>query len=253
MILSQCRPGHACFSASRVSPSAIKAPCWISQAPSPQHSEAVGTIILNNYAPATAHYGFHFQAYNSNIFTPVIRSEVRNETVSNEGHYTVYLPAYDDKRIMKILLECPEVKWEVFSKHNKKIIREKNIVIRPISNKDFIRSMATSAGVLCGAGFETPAEALFLGKKLMVIPMQHQYEQQCNAAALKEMGVPVLKKLKEKHLPAIKNWIASTEKISVDYKDETQAILNRIIAENTPLEIQFKINEFPRETFTPSR
>jgi hypothetical protein len=32
--------------------------------------------------------------------------------------------------------------------------------------------------------FETPAEALFLGKKLLVIPMTGQYEQECNAAAL---------------------------------------------------------------------
>ncbi len=47
--------------------------------------------------------------------------------------------------------------------------------------------------MLCGAGFETPAEALFLGKKLMVIPMKGQYEQHINAASLKELGIPVLK------------------------------------------------------------
>jgi len=45
-----------------------------------------------------------------------------------------------------------------------------------------------ATGVFCGAGFETPAEAMFLKKKLMVIPMKGQYEQQCNAAALEEIG-----------------------------------------------------------------
>ena len=118
--------------------------------------------------------------------------------LENKGHYTVYLPAYDDKRILKVLRECKGVDWQVFSKHNKKVIKEKNIIIQPINNEAFIKSMATSEGVLCGAGFETPAEALFMKKKLMVIPMKGQYEQQCNAAALKEMGVPVIKNLKEK-------------------------------------------------------
>lgn len=58
---------------------------------------------------------------------------------------------------------------------------------------------------MCGAGFETPEEALFLGKKLMVIPIKGQYEQQCNVAALKEMGVPVIKSLKTKHVEKVNN------------------------------------------------
>ena len=53
--------------------------------------------------------------------------------------------------------------------------------------------------MLCGAGFETPAEALFLNKKLLVIPMKTQFEQKCNAQALKEMGVTVVKKLSYKY------------------------------------------------------
>lgn len=51
--------------------------------------------------------------------------------------------------------------------------------------------------MLCGAGFETPAEVLHLNKKLLVVPMKSQYEQHCNAAALKKLGVPVLKKVKK--------------------------------------------------------
>jgi hypothetical protein len=41
------------------------------------------------------------------------------------------------------------------------------------------------------AGFEGPSEALYLKKKLLVIPISGQYEQACNAAALQKMGVPV--------------------------------------------------------------
>ena len=89
--------------------------------------------------------------------------------------------------------------------------------------------MAASAGVLCGAGFETPAEALFLKKKLMVIPMRNQFEQQCNAAALKVIGVPVIKSLKKKHVETIQEWTMSGKYITVNYPDETEKILENIL------------------------
>jgi UDP:flavonoid glycosyltransferase YjiC (YdhE family) len=117
----------------------------------------------------------------------------------------------------------------VFSKHTKKEYSVKNIHIRPINNEVFIESFINCTGVLCGAGFETPAEALFLKKKLMVIPMKGQYEQQCNAAALKTMAVPVIKSLKKKHLDTIKDWVATDQQIIVNYPDTTQRIINMII------------------------
>jgi uncharacterized protein (TIGR00661 family) len=121
------------------------------------------------------------------------------------------------------------VRWDIFSKHNKKEVIIGNIIIQPINNQLFTASMAASAGVLCGAGFETPAEALFLGKKLLVIPMKNQYEQQLNAAALKEMGVPVIKSLKPKYDEVIKDWIENGEVIPVNYPDMTQKIVDRVI------------------------
>lgn len=89
--------------------------------------------------------------------------------------------------------------------------------------------MAASAGILCGAGFETPAEALFMNKKLLVIPMKSQYEQHLNAAALNTMGVPLMKSLKEKHHPILLNWLENGKPVKVDYPDNTKEILNTII------------------------
>jgi uncharacterized protein (TIGR00661 family) len=206
-------------------------------APKPKKIDVIGRAVLKNYAPAKAQYGFHFKAYNQNIFTPVIRQQIRELKPENKGHYTVYLPSYSDKRILKTLRECKEVKWEVFSKHNKKIIEEKNIIIRPIDNDKFIKSMVTSEGILCGAGFETPAEALYLKKKLLVIPMKGQYEQQCNAAALKEMGVPVIKSLKKKRLQKIKNWLQSNKIVEVDYPDITEQVLNKVLFEQASINV----------------
>lgn len=199
-------------------------------APKPKKKDVLGKTVLKHYAPTTAQYGFHFSTFDKNIFTPVIRKEVRDLKPTNKRYYTVYLPAYDDERLLKNLKKFSSTQWEVFSKHNKKIIIEDNVTIRPISNDAFLKSMEHASGILCGAGFETPAEALYLGKKLMVIPMKSQYEQQCNAAALEAMGVPVIKSLKPKHHSKIKDWINYGKVISVNYPDMTEQIIQQIIS-----------------------
>src|SRR5260370_13290090 len=89
--------------------------------------------------------------------------------------------------------------------------------------------MAQSAGILCGEGFETQAEALFLKKKLLVIHMKSQYEQQLNAAALRSMGIPVIKSLKPKHNETILNWIDNGKVVDVEYPDNTKEILEYIL------------------------
>lgn len=200
------------------------------KSPKSLNFDPIGKAILRSYAPSTSQYGFHFKSYDNNIFTPVIRSEVRLKKPVRLGHYTVYLPAYDDARIIKILSMVDNVEWQVFSKHNKQSVRKGNVWIRPINNDEFIDSMSKATGVFCGAGFETPAEAMFLKKKLMVIPMKGQYEQQCNAAALKEMGVQVIKSLKKKHLQKIIDWVSTGEIITVNYPDMTETILRDMIA-----------------------
>jgi uncharacterized protein (TIGR00661 family) len=195
----------------------------------PDDTDLKGKVILQNYAPATHKYGFHFRAEGNTIFTPVIRKQVRNQAVTIQGHITVYLPAYDDRRLLKRLSAYKDVNWQVFSKHNKKRMVHKNVTIEPINNALFTQSMAGSNGVLCGAGFETPAEALFLGKKLLVIPMKNQYEQQLNAAALQQMGVPVIKSLKSKYKAVISDWLKNGIGVPVIYPDITQQIVDFVV------------------------
>lgn len=206
-------------------------------APQPEKGDLKGELVLKHYAPVTAAYGFHFRRYSKNIYTPIIRQGIRQLQPTDEGHYTVYLPSYDDKALVEHLSHFTEVQWQVFSKHNKEPFSFKNVHIQPIQNEAFIKSMASSTGVLCGAGFEGPAEALYLGKKLMVIPMQAQYEQQCNAAAAAQIGVPVIKQLSRKYYNKIQWWLLSDERIKVDYPDQTEDIIKQLINEHAAVMI----------------
>lgn len=198
--------------------------------PKPKAYDPVGDWIIRNYAPVKSYVGFHFSSFDRNIFTPVVRARVRNSVVSDNGHYTVYLPAYDDKKLLPVLNKFPTVRWHVFSKHTKSSYHIGKISVYPVNNEEFTASMTSSTGVLCGAGFETPAEALYLGKKLVVVPMKRQYEQHYNAAALKQMGVPVIKKLKKKAVRKIEAWLDTDHRVQVAYTNNAGQAVESAIA-----------------------
>ena len=202
--------------------------------PKPKMKDPFGEWLLKTYAPVENYVGFHFDEYDKNIYTPVIRSAVSELKVSDKGHYTVYLPAYDDKKLVALLMKFPTLRWHIFSKHTREPYHIGKISVYPVSAEDFVESMVTSSGVLCGAGFETPAEVMYLGKKLLVVPMKGQYEQQCNAAALKKMGVPVLKKVKKKSLNRIEKWLDDGEAIEVEYPKVADKAVARLMKKFGP-------------------
>jgi uncharacterized protein (TIGR00661 family) len=199
------------------------------KSPRPKVIDPFGEWVLKNYAPVDKYVGFHFEEYDKNIYTPVIRRAIREARTTDAGHYTVYLPAYDDKKLVKLLLKFPKVKWQIFSKHAKSMYHVGRISVFPVSGSDFVDSVVSSSGVLCGAGFETPAEVLHMNKKLLVVPMKNQYEQHCNAAALKKMGVPVLKKVKKKSLHKIEAWLDEKNKLDISFPDIAGKAVEKMI------------------------
>ena len=214
-----------------------------SKAPKSKIENRIGKYILNHYCPTKEKIGFHFESYDNTIFTPVIRSSIRESEPKNMGHYTVYLPAYHDDILLQFLKQFP-VKWEVFSKYSKNKWQQDNVHFFPIDKTCFNKSFTNSTGVLCGAGFELPAEALFLEKKIMVIPLKGQYEQHCNAIAAQNLGVSMIENLDLINYRTINLWLNQGPCNKVTYLDQTDSIIQNILTEFEQNYIQSK-----RETF----
>src|SRR3984957_14641501 len=157
-----------------------------------KHQERMREWILRHYARATQYIGLHFKQYDDFILPPVIKKDILQAEPQDRGYITVYLSAYNDATVRQYLQPLKEFRWQVFSKEVRQPVQAGNILFIPVSRASFNKSLINCSAILTGAGFETPAEALYLGKKLMVIPIRGQYEQRCNAAALNRMGVPVL-------------------------------------------------------------
>lgn len=174
--------------------------------PRPDKKSVVGETILKHYAPATNHIGFHFQNYDSFILPPVIKEEFINATPTDLKHLTVYLPSFQEHCLLEAFNKLPHINFHWFLEGIKSIRIEKNITYYPINQALFNKSLLSCHGLITGGGFETPSEALFLGKKLISIPIKNHYEQQCNAAAIRQMGVKVLQTIGADFSDIIEKW-----------------------------------------------
>lgn len=159
------------------------------KSPRPAKKSLIAEKILSSFAPCKAAIGFHFHRYDKFILPPVIREEVLGLEPEHGKHITVYLPAFAPQKLLPVFKQFKSIDWHLFSPLCEEAYSSDNVLVCPVGNRPFLNSLKTAEGVVAGAGFETCAEAMFLGKKLLAIPIRNQYEQLCNAASLENMGV----------------------------------------------------------------
>ncbi|RYG52202.1 MAG: hypothetical protein EOO01_07020 [Chitinophagaceae bacterium] len=109
-----------------------------------------------------------------------------------------------------------------------------NIRFIPVNKTLFNNSFIHCTGLITGGGFETPAEAIHLGKKLMTIPIRGQYEQQCNAAALTQLGIKKLASIDNGFGDHLYAWMNSKKVIQMDYSNSIGDSLAYVFA-NIPV------------------
>lgn len=200
-----------------------------SKMPRPKKVNHIAEKIIQWYAPVSIPIGLHYKKYDSFIETPIIREDIKNREPKNLGHYTVYLPSFDEKHILDHLKQV-DVSWELFSKHYKgNPYVDNNVTVYPINNEWFVQSLSNCEGILCNSGFETPSEALYLGKKIMSIPMKGQYEQECNAEAMSRLGIKTLISIEEDFVDHLEEWVNSSFRYKTVYKNNVEAIIDKIL------------------------
>lgn len=205
--------------------------------PRPKQKSYFGELILKHYAPCQYGMGLHFDEFDTFIKKPIIRSEIRELDAKNLGHYTIYLGHYEDSEVVKHLKRVKDAEFHLFSKTVKKPEKYKNIKLFPINNELYLRSLAGCEGLITGAGFEAPAEAIFLGKKVMAIPIKGQYEQLCNAKAMRAIGLTVIKKINDKFSLRLHNWLQNATPLQINYPDNTAQIVGDIFAHKNLVKI----------------
>lgn len=198
--------------------------------PRPSHRNVMGELILKKYAPATKYVGLHFDQYDDFIFPPIIKDVFIQAKPKDHGHITVYLPAYDEVCLTKIFKQLAPLTIHWFVSGIQEPSIDGNIHYFPVSQNYFNESLIYCHGLLTGGGFETPAEALFLGKKLLSIPIKGQYEQACNAAALEKMGILKMNVLNDSNKEVFYNWIQAKNAIPVMKANDIKTTLDYVLS-----------------------
>lgn len=215
--------------------------------PRPFVKSSTGEWILKNYAKATRYVGLHFRSYDNFIFTPVIKKDILDAKPTDGNYITVYLPSYCEPQLINIFQPFSDIQFEIFCSQTQQSKKYDNISLLPVNKNLFTESLIGCSGIITGGGFETPAEALHLGKKIMTIPIRRQYEQQCNATALELLGVLKLKKIDHDFKPYLYSWMNEGKVIQMDYSQTiTQCLdylfnndFNEDMEENEIIDLQY--------------
>lgn len=197
--------------------------------PRPMRISKTGEWILRNYARATHYVGLHFDRYDDFILTPVIKKEIYYAEPQDGGYITVYLPSYCQPELLRHFGALKDHRFEIFSWQVSKPEAHGNITFLPVSKNRFNTSLIRCSAIICGAGFETPAEALHLDKKIMVMPIKGQYEQCCNAAALEKLGVKSITGLDANFTKTFNDWMNAAKHAPIKYSLAAEAIIDKVM------------------------
>ncbi len=190
--------------------------------PRPTKKDLIGETVLKWMAPVTNPIGIHFQRYDDFIELPIIRDDIIYGKLEDFGHYTVYLPNVNLKELVNELNSFTKNRFHIFSNTYYYNTEYRNCRIYPLDKFMFQKSFLTSTGVITTGGFQTTSESLYCGKKLLVIPINNQYEQMCNGESLSRLGIKV------GQLSDIGNFLTSCKNVKLTWEDPTNKIISMI-------------------------
>jgi uncharacterized protein (TIGR00661 family) len=190
-------------------------------------SHRITKLFTKLFCPVDQKVAMHYQKFDDFIFTPIIRSEIRNAQVKDENFTLVYLLSYSEEQLVTILSQprFSDNKFVVYTNTGHSL-QQGNIEIKPLNTESFTKDICNCSGVITAGGFQTTAEALYLGKKLLCIPIKTQFEQQCNARVLQELGITVCKDI---DADCVSRWLVSGRVVRIDFQDESQKMVETIL------------------------
>ena len=198
--------------------------------PRPAFRNRLFELGMKHFAPFDHCVGTHYQRYDDDIFLPIIRKELLEAKATVGEKVVVYLPAYGDETLIDHFTKIPDQKWQIYSKKTSSAYSKANVDVFPVDRAQYSRSLLEAKAVVIGSGFQGTSEALYLKKKILTIPMFDQYEQLCNAAALKKMGVNVVYRIDDSFSQVLLEWLQSENRCSYSFEPQPELMVQRILS-----------------------
>jgi uncharacterized protein (TIGR00661 family) len=133
--------------------------------------------------------GCNFFPYDDNCLPPILRPDIDEVPISNAGHILVY---HSFQGRLEAIANFAR-------SHREREIVVYGYPVRPEGMPEsmrfesrsghFLSDLATCDAYVGTAGFQSVCEAFYLGKKIVVQPIDGHYEQKWNASKLDELGM----------------------------------------------------------------
>lgn len=191
----------------------------------PRRGEALGPkLIMKYFAPAKIGLGLHWHHFGQIILPPIVETHETSEA-KDPKKIIVYLGFEEPSEVLQLLEPFGDynfVYYGAFAEYE----RRGHIELKPLSRDGFKSDLATSSGVICNAGFELSSEAIHLGIKLLVKPLQGQLEQLSNAKALEELALGMSMDTLDQQ--SVDKWLKNNSASQVLYPNVAAAIVEWI-------------------------
>ena len=193
--------------------------------PRPSKRDKISESFIKKFAKCKYKIGLAYDSYDDFIFKPVIDQSLITGQDINDDFYLIYLPSLPLKEIMTHLEKFKDYRWKIYSPQV--LVDEKigRIELNVLDRNKFRNDLISCQGIITASGFSTTSESLIINKKLWSIPIKGQYEQICNAIALKKMGVFT----SEFNRESINEWIREYDKINYQWNNPIEDIIKKIM------------------------
>jgi uncharacterized protein (TIGR00661 family) len=127
----------------------------------------------------------------THLFPPILRPEIlaaRAASSAPGDHVLVYQSDANEALQRALVATGAECRIYGMRPGQSEELREGALRFLPFSEAGFIDDLATCRAVIAGGGFTLMGEAVFLGKPMLAIPLDGQFEQMLNARYLEREG-----------------------------------------------------------------
>lgn len=192
-------------------------------------------LFMNKIVPVDTALPSHYDHFDQPILPP-FKSEMASD-VTDPKKILVYMNYENTADIVNFVEPCKNHDFYIYSRQISSPSDQANLHFRPLSKDGFKRDFQTCSGIITNAGYMSTTEALQMGKKMLIRPIEGQKEQESNALALQQLGYATT--MDELDKETLTGWLKQSAAHKITYPDTAQAIVDWIMAgdwkDSTPL------------------
>jgi uncharacterized protein (TIGR00661 family) len=184
---------------------------------------------------ALSFYNIHTKHDDVVIVPPLLRKEIFELTAKQNDYFLVYLVNngyFED--LIEWHKDNQNIELHCFTDQPQKLMdnytfNKEKVFVHALNDKLFLEMMSSAKGLASTAGFESVCEAMYLGKPVLMVPVQGHYEQFCNSRDAYKAGAGVFADTFD--LSQLVNISAKFGNGNKFYKDWVLNAKNRIYSE----------------------